>query len=268
MHDSGADRNGFVGDKRGTSFSAPYFAGLADAAHELYPQLSDYDLMAAALMSAHPLTQVRRADGRYNDISYHDNGRGLRHNSFAGGFGLLEPDDYMRTTRDLAAMIAQDSSLATREVWVRSDNISFAGADSSTKSYRDYRIPVTDDNVVLQTILKLKFAGGDDGVPAKITLINPMGAQETLSPTRTGSTEYSLANTSGNFGNHSRGVWTVRVPANVRVQEAQLILPGFAPGGALERQLERVTGHAARIANVPVVSHAVPATFRPSPAPR
>lgn len=268
MRDSGADRNGFVGDKRGTSFSAPYFAGLADAAHELYPQLTDYDLMAVALMAADPLTQVRRADGRYNEISYHDNGRGLRHNSFAGGFGLLEADDYMRTARELAGLIAQDPSLATREVWVRSDSMSYAAANASTKSHRDYYIPVGDDNVVLQTVLKLKFAGGDNGVPAKITMINPMGAEITLSPTRTGSTEYSMANTPGNFGNHSRGVWTVRVPANVRVEEAQLILPGFAPGGGLERMLERVTGHAARIANVPVVATPAPATFRPAPAPR
>jgi hypothetical protein len=249
---SGADRNGMVGGKRGTSFSGPTFAGLAAAAHDLYPQLSEYDLTAAALMAARPIDKVRRADGHYNEITYHDNGRGLRHNAYAGGFGLLDPDDYMRMVERMAAMQAADPSLATRQDWIRSANVTFSAPDEVSKSHNDYHITVTDDVGVLQTILKMKFAGGENGVPAKITLINPQGAAEEISPTKVdGEMAFSLANTLGNFGNHARGTWTIRVPSNVKIEQAQLIIPGFQSGGLIDHMLERVTGHPARVIDLP-----------------
>jgi hypothetical protein len=263
--DSGADRNGMVGGKRGTSFSGPTFAGLAAAAHEKHPELTDYDLVAAALMAAKPLERVARADGSYGVITYHDNGRGLRHNAYAGGFGLLEPDDYMRVVDRMAGMLAADPSLTTREIWLRSPEISFSRPSAQTRSYKDYRIPVIGDAGVLQTILKLRFAGGNGGVPAKIKLINPMGVEEELSPTKTGGhMEYSMANTLGNFGNHSRGVWTVRVPANVTIEQAQLIIPGFAAGGVIDRMLDQVTGHAAPVADPPQFAPPRPLTLQPA----
>src|SRR5690606_7528773 len=118
----GAFENGHTTGAGGTSFTAPHVAGMIAAAKELAPALDEYDLTAAALLVADPVESVRRhrtiPSGNpffaprqvpaFAKIDYRDNGAGLPHNSYEGGFGYLDKDKYIATVKDLAAMLKDD----------------------------------------------------------------------------------------------------------------------------------------------------------------
>jgi hypothetical protein len=235
------------------------------AMHEKYPQLSEYDLNAAALMAAVPLVKVETDEvgdeGQtiYRAIQYSDNGRGLRHNDNEAGFGLLSEEAYARLTGQMAAALRADPSLATHEARAASALTSFEGGG------REYRLQVDDDTVALRANLALKFSGGNAGVPVSIELINPQGGVTVIAPSKpmTAAPTWSFASTDGHFGNHTKGTWIIRVPEGVTLEQAQLTIPGVARDGLIERTLERVTGRQALdfVAN----PSTVPRSFAPAP---
>ncbi|HTK85386.1 MAG TPA: S8 family serine peptidase, partial [Patescibacteria group bacterium] len=157
-------RGGYFTGMIGTSFAAPHAGGMLAAMHEKYPQLSEYDLNAAALMAAVPLTKVETDEvgdeGQtiYRTIHYSDNGRGLRHNDDEAGFGLLSEDAYARLTAQMAAALRANPALATHETRAESALTAFNSGG------REYRLQVDEDIVALRANLALKFSGGNAGV--------------------------------------------------------------------------------------------------------
>ncbi len=258
-------RDGYFTGMLGTSFAAPHAGGMVAAMREKHPELSEYDLDAAALMAAVPLPHVEtdgvNDDGEtvYRTIQYTDNGRGLRHNDDEAGFGLLTESAYARLTGEMAAALRADPSLATHEARAASALTSF------TNGGREYRLEVDEDIVALRTNLALKFSGGNAGVPVGIELINPQGGVTVIAPSKplTAAPTWSFASTDGHFGNHTRGTWIIRVPAGVTLEQAQLTIAGVEKGGLIERTLERVTGRQALdfVANPSIA----PRTFSPAP---
>lgn len=260
-------REGYFTGMLGTSFAAPHAGGMIAAMHEKYPQLSEYDLNAAALMAAVPVAKVETEDVNddgdtvYRRIQYHDNGRGLQHNNDEAGFGLLTETAYNRLVGEMAAALRANPSLATHEARAVSALTSFDGGG------REYRLQVDEDIVALRTNLALKFAGGNAGVPVSVELVNPQGGVTVIAPSKplTAAPTWSFASTDGHFGNHTRGTWIIRVPEGVTLEQAQLTIPGVEKGGLIERRLERVTGRRALdLVSAPPVT---PRNFMPARGP-
>ena len=251
------DRQGFVRGLIGTSFAAPHAGGMIAGMREKYPLLSEYDLDAAALLAAVPVDKVATGDvdgegeNIYRRIAYHNNGRGLPHNDYEAGFGFLDENAYAAMVARLDSLRAQNPGLATREARAGSTMKSFANNGGT-----EYRLQVDGDITALRANLTLKFAGGNAGVPVGITLISPGGGAIEISPSkpRSGDVRYSFASTDGHFGNHTKGTWIIRVPAGVRLEKAQLSLPGVEKGGLIDRMLDEVAGRSLKAASVPTLA--------------
>jgi hypothetical protein len=251
------DKQGFVRGLIGTSFAAPHVGGMIAAMREKYPLLSEYDLDAAALLAAVPVDRIStgEVDGEgeniYRIIRYHNNGRGLPHNDYEAGFGFLDEDAYEAMVARMDALRERNPGLATREARAGSPMTSFA-----KNSGAEYRLQVDGDITALRANLMLKFAGGNAGVPVAITLVNPAGGAIEISSSkpRSGDVRYSFASTDGHFGNHTKGTWIIRVPPGVRLEKAQLSLPGVQKGGLIDRMLDEVTARSMKAASVPTLA--------------
>jgi hypothetical protein len=247
------DAQGFASGLLGTSYAAPHAGGMIAAMREKYPQLSEYDLDAAALLAAVPVEKAETgavdAEGGtvFRAIAYRDNGRGLMHNDDVAGFGFLTEDAYAAMTAHMAALLQKNPKLATREDLAQSAMTSFSNGGT------EYRLRVNRDVTALRANLVLKFAGGNSGVPSGITLVNPAGGEVEIAPSRplSGGVEYSFASTDGHFGNHTRGTWIISVPPGVRIEQAQLSLPGVAKNGLIDKMLNEVAGPRHDLAPVP-----------------
>ncbi|HTK85387.1 MAG TPA: S8 family serine peptidase, partial [Patescibacteria group bacterium] len=235
---------GFVTGMMGSSYSGPHAAGMVAAMREKYPQLSEYDLDAAALMASVPVHQVQRADGHLDHVAYAYNGRGLLHNSYEAGFGFLDENAYDAMVDKMAALLEARPQLATREATADATAHYQAGVGSASAGKTEYRLDMARDIVALRSNIALRFAGGPAGVPAKIELVDPAGGSVYLSPTKLPDNNmvYSLASTDGHFGVHTKGTWTIRIPAGYRLEEARLTVAGVAKGGLIDRTLDNL-GH-------------------------
>ncbi len=273
----GADSQGFVTGIAGTSFSTPHMAGMIAAARARHAQLTEQDLVAATLMTARPIKQVATGTGGYQDVFYHDNGRGLLHNDYEGGFGYVGEDDYITTTDIMATVLEENPDLATKEKRVSSPLYEYQniGDDAhphraAAKRIRAYPLDVAEDAIVMRANLMIRFDEQEKGVPLKIRLVSPSGGEIEVSPSNpaarapfyNGQAVYSLVTTDGHFGNHAKGRWVIRPPAGVRILEAKMDIIGVEPRGLIDLyldSLDKSVPHAPR----PMSAHKSP----PVPAP-
>jgi len=144
----------------------------------------------------------------------------------------------------MAALLEARPQLATREATADATAHYQAGVGSASAGKTEYRLDMARDIVALRSNIALRFAGGPAGVPAKIELVDPAGGSVYLSPTKLPDNNmvYSLASTDGHFGVHTKGTWTIRIPAGYRLEEARLTVAGVAKGGLIDRTLDNL-GH-------------------------
>ena len=110
----GADERDGVANLYGTSFASPHAGGMFAAMHEKFHDLSEYDLLAAALMAAEPVYYVKKFGSGYDNVPYSFNGK-LWHNPGAAGFGYLDPAEFANTVQEMANMLAQNPELKSIE---------------------------------------------------------------------------------------------------------------------------------------------------------
>ncbi len=255
---SGADEGGYTTGHKGTSFSAPNSGGYIAGMRELHPELSEYDLVAAALIAAVPAKHVFRPgsvfykDSYFEEISYQDNGRGLPHNSYEGGFGYLSAEAYKKAVTEMVQILKTNPDLKTEERRVSSKRTKFKpynaiGPQPETFSYH---LDIDEDITALRANLAIRFDKGAFGVPEQITLISPSGGKVILSPSKLDdkSMVYSLASTDGVFGNHTKGRWAIETSGGARITEAHIAIAGVKKGGLIDSYLEKETGPAKKAA--------------------
>lgn len=250
----GADKHGNISSLPGTSFAQPYANAMITAAHEIYPQLSEFELIAAALIAAEPVTEVEIPTSNSkaslllfsNTAFYYNNGRNLHYNDKAGGFGLVEPDQYFDVLEQMANMLTTNSSLSTEQAFASSgpQNVEHNPEittfdDGETLQHNSYEVEVNEDIVAMRTNIRLKFKGDHNAVPANIQIINPQNKSITIAPTniRGSSAEYSLATTDGHFGNHTAGTWQIKFNGEYELEAVQIDIHGSEIGGLIDAYL-------------------------------
>lgn len=243
---------GYVTGMMGSSYSGPHAAGMVAAMREKYPQLSEYDLDAAALMASVPVRNVQRMDGHLDHVAYHFNGRGLLHNSYEAGFGFLDENAYVAMVDKMAVLLDAHPQLATKESRAEAGSTYTGEIHPDNAGRVEYRLEMAQDIVALRSNIALHFAGGPAGVPAKIELIDPAGGSVYLSPTKLADKNmvYSLASTDGHFGVPTKGTWRIRIPTGFRLEEARLSIAGVERRGLIDRTLDSI-GHPAKPAPAP-----------------
>jgi hypothetical protein len=152
----------------------------------------------------------------------------------------------------MAALLEAHPELATREARADASTTYVAGIGTAGAGKVEYGLPMTQDIVALRSNLALRFAGGPAGVPAKIELVDPDGGSVYISPTKLPDNNmvFALASTDGHFGVHTKGTWTIRIPAGYRLEEAQLTVAGVDKGGLIDRTLDSL-GHPVKPAPAP-----------------
>ncbi len=232
----------------GTSFSAPRAAGLFLAALQRHPELGKHDLLAAMIVSASPAAIVEAGEhGAERPVANARNGRGLLR-SRAAGFGLVTAEGFAREAEALAEFRRGRPRLRT----VERDTVSEIAvwrdaAPEPVAGFREYPIRVADDGVFMRGVLVMSFGDANKAVPAEITLVDPMGGEAVLSPSRhMAGSRLVMAGTDAFFGVHGAGTWRVRVPEPFTLAAAGLSIEGVAagPDSLIDRFLDE-SGHPA-----------------------
>lgn len=271
-----ADEREGIASLYGTSFASPHATGMFAAMHEKYEDLNEYDLLAAALIAAEPVYLVKQYGEGHGKVPYSFNGK-LWHNPGAAGFGFLSEDAFAKASGEMANMLANDPMLASQEQKASSSYVQFT-PDSTTDvrpedikpmvnepelensdniqatfieeaareglenaEFHEYPLEIGDDVLALRTNLAVEFKGGMAVAPEYITLINPLGGEVRVSPTKLlrGDGDYSLATTDGHFGIETKGTWKIRVPDHIEIESARLDISGVTRGGLIEKYLDQ-----------------------------
>lgn len=244
-----ADANGNVTNIPGTSFSQPYAAAMLSAGHELYPELSEFEIIAAALIASEPVVKTQ-GNGIFasRPVIYTNNGRNMLYNNEAGGFGLLEAERYLEVLGEMADMLDSDPALSVSQAYAESDLVKpphnpvfYNDANGQKVQLNSYNIEIDEDIIAMRTNLSLSFTGDHNNVPHTIKLINPAGESIEISPTNPfGSrAEYSMATTDGHFGNATKGTWRVEFEGDFEMDKAHLVIHGSDRGGLIDQYLEQ-----------------------------
>ncbi len=216
----------------GTSFSTPRAAGLFLAALQRHPELGKHDILAAMILSARPADVVAGAGGAADaPVTATRNGRGLVR-SRAAGFGLVTADDFASKVEALAALRRDRPALQTTERDTVSDIATWRdAAPEPVGGFREYQVRVTDETLFMRGVLVMSFGGGNERVPADITLIDPQGGEAALSPARyKRGSRLVMAGTDAFFGVNAAGTWRVRVPEPFTLAAAGLSIEGVEAG--------------------------------------
>ena len=117
---------------------------MISGAHELFPQLSEFELIGAALIAAEPITTVKKntlggllTPGN-KTVAYSNNGRNLLYNSEEGGFGYVDQTRYIETLQEISDLKNQYPNLSTEQVHAASDVTRYNGYSPVTQSPYDF----------------------------------------------------------------------------------------------------------------------------------
>lgn len=246
-----SDGNGFPRTgPDGTSFTAPNAAGgmLANVMSRR-PGLTPVDYVAAALMSAKPLTGDP-------DLIYRPNGSGvaLYDVTQKTGFGLGTHEQMDATVSAIQLLQKERPDLKSEPNRVGSGLVALAYPEHSEKigrnTYNSYVIKIDDDSTAIRTILEIKLKGqfdpcriSDSGsalaeftgdATPNIELTTPDGTKLPLATTPASGKDPTIyASTNAFYGNHAKGNWILTI-RNEFADAASLTVAGVKRNGLID----------------------------------
>lgn len=208
-------------DITGTSFVSPNVAAHIATLRSRFPQATDQDVRATALLSASQdkLITDPGQHGEYLDQSMVRNARGLRHSSLTG-FGIYNPDRHQQLLRHLS----NDGQHITPTL-IRSDGTKNIRFDFQ-RNARRLSLTVADNAAALQTIFEFRavpqttspYEIYQNGLPEEVSLISPSGTEVKLlaawdRPSLADPRGMRLVvSTSAFLGEDTKGTWTLILP--------------------------------------------------------
>lgn len=236
-------------DINGTSFTAPHLSGMVLATkgmiNGLYGSdiLTSYDYFTLIALSATPIAKAEMLEGNKKaSLSYNNNGAGLYYNNNYAGFGVVDYTVMQQKALEMAQAVQENPSLKSQETFAHynftADNMSMV--KDGKKHIISFNIE--DEGITLRSMLRLKFDGGAQKVPERITLISPDGGRITISPSKEVKEDlYSFASTNGFIGNNLRGTWQIEIPKKSVLQSFDFSVSTVQKGSIAEQAIKQHT---------------------------
>lgn len=212
------DADGYVSNIQGTSFAAPDPAGAIATARNAFPNLSNTEILAAAVASA----RIPRGTDA-SEVSV--NPAGLEYGAFKWGYGVFDPASFQTNLNRMNAIRTEHGADQDAEQTVNTFNRNTVERNGQT--YHAHRFTITSDMSVEKITLAAQMPL-QTRPPGHIVLISPSG-QEIQIPTAVGAGTTRMT-TEAFMGADAKGEWTVLMPGNSRI----------AQGPELERLHEEI----------------------------
>ncbi len=203
------DADGYVSNIQGTSFAAPDPAGAIASARNAFPNLSNTELLAAAVASARIPRGADTGEVRTNPS-------GLEYGAYKWGYGVFDPAAFETNLERMNAIRAEHGADADAEQSVTAFNRSTVERGGQT--YHAHRFTITSDMSV-EKITRAAQMPLQTRPPSQIILISPSG-QEIEIPTSVGPGTTRMT-TEAFMGADAKGDWTVLMAGNARIAQGE-----------------------------------------------
>lgn len=203
------DADGYVSNIEGTSFAAPDPAGAIATAKNAFPNLSNTEILAAAVASARIPKGADTDEIRVNPA-------GLEYGTYKWGYGLFDAGAFETNLSRMNAIKLKHGADQDKDQTVTDFTRSRVERDG--QPFYAHKFSVTDDMTVEKITLAAQMPLMSRP-PSQIILISPQGKEIEI-PTAVGPGSIRMT-TEAFMGTDAKGEWTVLMSGDSRIGQGE-----------------------------------------------